>query len=135
MNPLISSGAWRSCCGAVGCPVSCMIRGNHAAPARFQVHHAALLHDAPGPHPDDQACQAKAQKSIWGGRLVPLHLVICLKSCRTFRGLLEVEFPEPRLVPPGDEEYVKQLLQKSGASRGQPIACILQIILRFYKNS
>ena len=26
-----------------------------------QVHHAALLHDAPGPHPDDQACQAKAQ--------------------------------------------------------------------------
>ena len=37
-----------------------------------QVHHAALLYDAPGPHPDDQACQAKAQKPIWGGRLGPL---------------------------------------------------------------
>ena len=39
---------------------------------RFQVNHAALLHDAPGPHPDDQACQAKAQNPIWGGRLGPL---------------------------------------------------------------
>ena len=36
------------------------------------MNHAALLHDAPGPHPDDQACQAKAQKPIWGGRLGPL---------------------------------------------------------------
>ena len=35
----------------------------------YQVNHAALLHDAPGPHPDDQACQAKAQKPIWGNRL------------------------------------------------------------------
>ena len=34
---------------------------------RFRVNHAALLHDAPGPHPDDQACQAKAQNPIWGG--------------------------------------------------------------------
>ena len=31
-----------------------------------QVNHAALLHDAPGPHPDDQACQAKAQKQFGG---------------------------------------------------------------------
>ena len=27
-----------------------------------QVHQAALLLDAPGPHPDDQACQAKARR-------------------------------------------------------------------------
>ena len=28
-----------------------------------QVHHAALLYDAPGLHPDDQAWQAEAQKT------------------------------------------------------------------------
>ena len=32
------------------------------------MNHAALLHDAPGPHPDDQACQAKPQKQIEGAR-------------------------------------------------------------------
>ena len=30
------------------------------------MNHAALLHDAPGPHPDDQACQAKAQNQFGG---------------------------------------------------------------------
>ena len=54
---------------------------------------AALLDDAPGSHPDDQACQAKAQKPIWGAawgnmqECCMIHLVICLKSCRTFRSL------------------------------------------------
>ena len=42
------------------CRMSCMISN------RFQVNHAALLHDAPGPHPDDQACQAKAQTQFGG---------------------------------------------------------------------
>ena len=37
----------------------------------YQVNHAALLHDAPGPHPDDQACQAKARKPIWGSLGAP----------------------------------------------------------------
>ena len=33
---------------------------------RCIIHCTALLYDAPGPHPDDQACQAKAQKQFGG---------------------------------------------------------------------
>ena len=64
-----------------------------------QVHHAALLYDAPGPHPDDQACQAKAQNQFggaaWGSNfrmiLIDFEILEILPSDRVFEHLNKID--------------------------------------------